>query len=69
MINVMGWGGLESYTYCGIDVPVVEVAMHSVVLVVEVVELAIGTNEEAVPVVGDGGTTGEVECQMVAVGV
>jgi len=39
--------------------------MHGIVLVVEVVELAIGIDEVAIPVVGEGQASGEVEGEAV----
>ena len=59
------WVALQSHTYRCIDEPVVQVAMHGIVLVVEVVELAVGIDEVAIPVVGEGQASGEVEGKAV----
>ena len=55
----------KSNTYRCIDVPVVQMSVHRIMLIVEVVELAIGIDEIAIPAVGDGQAGGEVECEAV----
>ena len=52
---------LEPYAYRCVDVPVVQMTIHSFMFVVEIVELTVGIDEVAVPVVGDRKARGEVQ--------